>query len=371
MTHRPTPLQRAKIFTTNRDGDGRHHVTIQCTTCGATDSRPLPKADLPPNIVAKWFRAKGWDSNKRLTKATCPTCQVGMQPAPAPVQQDLPVVPIQAAEAVGEAQATIRFITPLMAIELLEKNTNNRPVRWKHVQTLAEDIAEGRWRLNGETIKIARDGRILDGQHRLHAIVQADTAVRSYFVADLDHDVFDTIDQGRRRSPGDTLSVSGEKNATLVAAACGVLHKLLGGYSLTTRQGRTPVREVLDAHPGLRDSASQVRRGSSKVFASSAIAVVLHYLFGRIDPNSRDGFFMGVLKGLGLDDDDPVYHLRERLLARGAVQKKRDDGTLVVALCIRAWEARQAGQKLKKLMPGKTPAIDQVTAFLKRHQLHT
>ena len=65
------------------------------------------------------------------------------------------------------------LITPKLAKELLLKNNSNRRITKSFVTTYANDMREGRWKGNtAEFIKIADDGDILDGQHRLLAIIE-------------------------------------------------------------------------------------------------------------------------------------------------------------------------------------------------------
>ena len=279
----------------------------------------------------------------------------------------VPAIPAPVAPPTTVADDLVKFITPELASELLAQNTRNRPVRWKHVNALAADIREGRWRLNGEAIKIGSNGVILDGQHRLHAIAASGTGVRSYLIENLDPDVFDTIDQGIRRSPADALTVDGESNAPHLSAACGVLSRMLAGTSLTTRSGKVRAREIVAAHPGLRASTTAIRgmKGCNKVYPSQGMAIALHYLFGRVDPNGRDGFFVSLVKGLGLTETDAVYHLRERLLAKGPNRAKLDTANDIATLSIRAWNARRNGQSISRLIPGRSPAHQQIQDFLK------
>ena len=68
----------------------------------------------------------------------------------------------------------VEKITPELAREYLKKNTDNyRKLARGTVRNYAEDIKNGRWELNGETIVFAESGVLQDGQHRLAAIIQA------------------------------------------------------------------------------------------------------------------------------------------------------------------------------------------------------
>ena len=61
-------------------------------------------------------------------------------------------------------------------------------------------IQRGEWQLTGEAIKLDDEGRVRDGQNRLHAIVQAGTPVRSVVARGVSEDAFDVMDTGRSRN---------------------------------------------------------------------------------------------------------------------------------------------------------------------------
>jgi hypothetical protein len=52
-------------------------------------------------------------------------------------------------------------------------NNANRPFQLSWAKTIAQDLLNGNWRLNGETIIIGRTGRVNSGQHRLIGLILA------------------------------------------------------------------------------------------------------------------------------------------------------------------------------------------------------
>lgn len=110
------------------------------------------------------------------------------------------------------------LITPQMAQEMLSHNTTNRAASKRHVDFYADIMKSGEWELNGEAIKFAKDGSLLDGQHRLMAVVESDTPVLFLVVRGLDKEVFKTLDTGKKRSDCDVFSIAGVKNYTCLAA---------------------------------------------------------------------------------------------------------------------------------------------------------
>jgi hypothetical protein len=99
----------------------------------------------------------------------------------------------------------VETITPTQAEAYLTKNQNNRRVRQTAVDAYAADMKEGRWRLHHQGIAFSTTGRLLDGQHRLMAIVKAGIAVPMMVSWNVDESTFTVIDHGRKRDAGDAL----------------------------------------------------------------------------------------------------------------------------------------------------------------------
>ena len=91
------------------------------------------------------------------------------------------------------------------------REQGNRPLRTSCIERYADIIKRGQWELNGETIKFDTSGTLLDGQHRLSAVILAGMPIKSYVIRDLPRKVFDTLDTGKGRTGADVLSLRGEK----------------------------------------------------------------------------------------------------------------------------------------------------------------
>lgn len=65
-------------------------------------------------------------------------------------------------------------VTPQMAQEWLATNAkNNRDLSKVTVKRYANDMVKGQWMVTGEAIKFDRTGRLIDGQHRLQALIES------------------------------------------------------------------------------------------------------------------------------------------------------------------------------------------------------
>jgi hypothetical protein len=138
-------------------------------------------------------------------------------------------------------ETRLTLVTPQMAREWLERNSDNRPLRPGVVDGFLAAYRRGEWRITHQGIAFAKSGRLLDGQHRLTFISELPdkTVVPMNVSCDLDEDAFDSIDQGFKRTVSDLYGVS----AGLVAAA-----RFMMKIALPDRAGITPqlTRPYLD-----------------------------------------------------------------------------------------------------------------------------
>ena len=86
----------------------------------------------------------------------------------------------------------VEIITPANAEAYLKNNAHHRKVKQKKIDSYVQDLEEGRWRLNGKTITFDSNGRLLGGQHRLHAVVASGKTLTTLVVRGLDPEIIET-----------------------------------------------------------------------------------------------------------------------------------------------------------------------------------
>lgn len=242
-------------------------------------------------------------------------------------------------------------VTPAMAEDWLSHNPSNRNLRRRVIDAYARDMLAGHWVLNGETVKIAIDGRLLDGQHRLNAVMQAATAARMIVVRDLPVDVMPTVDAGAKRTYSDALKLQGEENTSTLAAV--TRRAVMWARGQRTNAGNitpTPLEmnEFLDANPRLRTSADLASKLASRSLLPSSVVGLCHWLFSDLDPDAASWFLARLADGDGLAADDPIAVLRTRII-KMRVGGGRVHETEALALAIHAWNAHRAGETRTKL----------------------
>lgn len=240
------------------------------------------------------------------------------------------------------------IITPQLALDMLQKNTNNRPLNALHVKKLAEEMSSDRWKFNGTTISMNGE-RLIDGQHRLHACIQANRPFETLLVEGLASDVFDTIDTGRKRQASDVLAIKGEKNARSLASALVFVHQYMTGtITANPKYTNTKIEELLEKYQGIRDSVDFERKYTMKGIIPPAVFVGCHYLFSQKDKTLADLFCDALIKGSNLQEGSPVYLLRERLI-ENTLSKAKLNRPTIAALTIKAWNHTRKGDSIRYL----------------------
>jgi hypothetical protein len=204
----------------------------------------------------------------------------------------------------------------------------------------------GRWKFNGDTICLNGD-RLIDGQHRLMAVVKSGVTIDALVVDGLPSDVFDTKDIGKQRTAADTLSTHGEVNCRSLSAALLVVDKYITGrVSRRVQYTNIEIEDLLHKHPDIRRSVVLCLR--TKKLVPPSIMAGLHYLFSRKDETAADKFVSQLISGSGLVDGDPIYVLRERIM-QNSISKSKISNEYMMALIIKAWNHKRAGAMVHNL----------------------
>lgn len=275
-------------------------------------------------------------------------------------------------DATNGVRAKMLTLTPALAVKLLQANTHNRSVSRPRVRQYAADMRKGQWAFNGEAIKVDVDGQILDGQHRLLAVLDADCDIVTLLITGLPARAQETMDQGRARTLGDVLKLRGEADYFNLAAAVRMvcIYERDGLPFKDAFRDAPTVHEcirTLERNPSIRDSvklATHLRRSSLVPISTVA---GFHYLFASVDEASANDFMTKLLRGENLTARDAVFVLRDRLLLD--LREKLLTPKTKLAFIVRTWNAYMQGERIQRLLwnpggasPDKFPKIHGLTA---------
>lgn len=255
-----------------------------------------------------------------------------------------PPVDFQELDAVLGVRSIAVHLTPAAARTLLARNLKNRKISEKVVQKYAAEIKAGEWRLTPGGIGFDDQGTLVDGQHRLHAIIRANQSVPMVVTLGLPTAGQEKVDRHRRRSLFDALYLAGfaTKRQEVEIATC------LTRRMMQSDSGVVPsdslVKQTLDCHHehitaviALMKGDNKSRRGLSQ--ASFLAAAVLYH---EIAPGKCAEFLQGVRIGAMLTQDHPAMRLRKLLLGETAITSMPRGGANQSYIFRRAIYAMQA-----------------------------
>jgi hypothetical protein len=244
-------------------------------------------------------------------------------------------------------------LTPIEAQRLLDGNTRNRSLRPDYVRQLAAAMERGEWMINGEPVQLAEDGTLLNGQHRLSAVVESGVTVPMLLVRGLPTTTQKTMDVGTRRTLSDVLSLHGQRDTTNLGAMLGLLYRYRNearlDYASRTAPTITEALELLRKEPRIPEALLAARKVCRVTRMRVSVAALMLYLFEEVDPGEGQRFFDALENPSREERGSTVLALRS-LLERVHTERNFGFSTYVLsALTIKAFNAWREGRRVEIL----------------------
>jgi hypothetical protein len=219
--------------------------------------------------------------------------------------------------------AGFELITPEVAAQMLAQFPGNRPTQRRQLERLSAALREGRFYVTNQGIGIDRNGKTIDGYHRLKSIVNTGIPTWMLVVRGLDPQVFGCVDTNIVRSAMHTLAVWGAKLPGDQAACI----KVLKAYALAQQTGsdlwsvmpkaRIENHEVYAwvlEHTELAEWINPARRMTkvSKPLTSRAGVAAALYLASRDNRTAVDDYLKAFFTLEGVRASDPPIVLARR-----------------------------------------------------------
>ena len=257
--------------------------------------------------------------------------------------------PLASDNRVLQPEVRVEYITPQIAEAYLERNMNNRALSSRQVSKYAFAMTAGDWQLS-DPIKFDTYGRLIDGQHRLAAIVQSGVTVAMFVARGLDSSAQDVIDTGRARTAADALRMHGYRHYSIMAAGArltiaydhGWIKKV--GETYYPRIVTTPeVLRFAENNPQFVELAGEADTLRHHINAQPSVILMTRFVLGRIDEDQARAFFadLAEMKTSGVGDP------RSALLKRLNVRDATDNVHNVVYMFFRAWNATRLGEPMR------------------------
>lgn len=262
-----------------------------------------------------------------------------------------------------EITAKVETISTDTAMTYLKNAGKNRKLSEKKVQDYAKQMTDGEWVLNGEPIIFGKSGNLIDGQHRLRAVIYANATVQMLVVRGVDDEYFDSIDSGKSRSLRDVFSISDIANSQLVSSIVKKFYIMCNNpqacffrdYSKATTS-RKRMFEIYHQHAQTFDFAAQFGTNmyAKKRLASPAnIGAIYAYLM-LVKEHKQDKieeffwFLFSDKEAATIPAYSASLEVRNRIISAALAGKRFEPKTLQNMFAI-AWNSFIEDKEVKKL----------------------
>lgn len=251
-------------------------------------------------------------------------------------------------------------ITPQYAEELLKMNINNRNVRQHKVDALAKAMTQGEWELSNDAITISEGNILLNGQHRLMAVVQSGVACPFILFTGAADKSFDVMDTPALRRVSDVIQRKGGTNVVRSEAAVRRYLNLLidlqneweTAFRFNNRSDATR-RSMIDCYDNHKEDlykwmsiCSRLLEGNIAVVSPTLLCAFSMFLEKNLHhPEDKIKTFLRELLVDGATKHATILHVRKKLLRnkmKTEILARHDDFRFI----IRAWNDYLLGKEV-------------------------
>lgn len=253
----------------------------------------------------------------------------------------------------------VSTVTPLIAAKIIDgsnegKNVQNRRARPGQIKRIADEMERGAFRFTHQGLAWSASGHLIDGQHRLRAIVKTNTSHRFLVSEGWTADVRPVLDTGEARQLRDHLRIMGVMGAGDVDDYSDLIAVTVNGiqryaHRESARTSFAAAEKIIDAHKaGLRwliERAPHTRGGDAP---GGAITAAFVYAYPRAAP-VLDKAWEDLITGAGLRKGDPMIVLRDLINKKHGAMQGDTARALVFRKVLSVLYLRLRGEKREKL----------------------
>lgn len=208
-------------------------------------------------------------------------------------------------------------VSPEMAAKWLEGNVLNRPLKQAHVDRLAREMKAGRWQLTHQGIAFDDSGCLIDGQHRLWAVMESQVTVplRAFYNQPAGN--LYAVDNGERRTNLDILNLTGAVGE-VTAKDLATLRAMLAGMSArgNTRSACEEGEQLRRHQHAVEFAVKHLGASGRKGLATAQIRAVIARATYTADEQRLIHFCDVLRSGVPADESDHIILTLRDFLAR-------------------------------------------------------
>ena len=224
-------------------------------------------------------------------------------------------------------------ITPELARKWLEKNTNNRVIKWEWVHTYAETFKRGLWQENPEMISFYQNGNLRNGQHRLLGIIEAGVPVKMWVAFDVPNDSV-ICDNNRPRTLQNFCQISGEEDALCSKDVTSGVNTLFAQYHRHAVSDAIKLKFIEDNASVLLYIKRETGRRHNRLASRAAVFAALFVAYScGIDESTIERFISALTSGfVNNDTENAAIVLRNTMLNEKSGGRTNAEKTFQTAL---------------------------------------
>lgn len=257
----------------------------------------------------------------------------------------------------NKIEVKIETIDPQKAAQYLALNRKNRRIFRNHLDGLVHDMKNGKWIFNGDPIRFNGDGYMIDGQHRMQAMIESGATLDLVVIRELSERAFETVDIGRKRSMPDFLSIEGKAHPQQLASALSYITRYHKWQNIMSHEKITVAEKLttLAEHPQIERLVAAYASRNYPLKASVGILAACHYLFHEINQEQADIYMGQVVMGEDLSEGDPAFTVRRWIIRAHTGKTNARIGETVGNVIFRGWNAFRDGEQLYHIKTVKIP----------------
>ncbi|MEO5915587.1 MAG: hypothetical protein ABIS50_15240 [Luteolibacter sp.] len=244
-------------------------------------------------------------------------------------------------------------VDPGTAAHWLQNNFVNRPIVQEVIDAYARDMVRGVWVQTHQGVAFNDLDHLIDGQHRLYAIIKTGITVRMMVtfglpskIAGSEMTTMDAVDRGRTRSVADQLKIQhGFKNGAFIAMLCASL----GSICNNVRTRRLTVGQTLEIYREFEHGIHWIFQCQPKEHGLKAKGVLAALAFAVTADVKLKAVCGPILDGIDLDAGSPLALLRDFLVSDDAKLLNRSADRALAELTLLALQLQLAGERPEKL----------------------
>lgn len=271
------------------------------------------------------------------------------------------------------------LIGPASAQHVLDNfNTKNRTINKPTVEQYARMMRNDKWNgQNDDAITFDNEGNLINGQHRLMAIVSSETEQEFMFKFGVDPSVKYIEGTGRLKTAADNLAMNGKleyrnERQAVARLVFGFLYDQSRPfvYSNNVKVSNLDLGEIEEIYgDAILESLLFVMATSIRNVTVTSNAAFLHFLLKQTEHKDKaDQFITAMATGINMGATDPRLLVRNKLIADSLGKKEfrtnsnKKDACL--GLFVKAWNSWIEGKdwKGRPQTPVGMPRIHGLTA---------